>query len=139
MVAIFSASTKGGGMCFAFPDVCLTPAPPAPSPIPIPYPNIGQVNSASKTSSKVKFSGKEACTMKSELGRSSGDEPGTNKGIASGTNMDKVTWKVGVSKVKVEGSKVVRHLMMTGQNGSSANMPAGTQVAPSQTKVIVAP
>jgi superfamily II DNA helicase RecQ len=48
MVAIFPASTKGGGVCFAFPDVCLTPAPPAP-PIPIPYPNIGQVSSASKT------------------------------------------------------------------------------------------
>ncbi|MFN7131889.1 MAG: PAAR-like domain-containing protein, partial [Myxococcales bacterium] len=28
-------------MCLAFPDVCLTPAPPAPAPVPIPYPNIG--------------------------------------------------------------------------------------------------
>jgi hypothetical protein len=27
------------GMSMAFPDVCLTPAPPAP-PMPIPYPNI---------------------------------------------------------------------------------------------------
>ncbi len=35
MAAIFPASTKGGGQCFAIPDVCLTPAPPAP-PIPVP-------------------------------------------------------------------------------------------------------
>ena len=35
------AKTSAGGLCTAFPDVCLTPAPPAPAPIPIPYPNIG--------------------------------------------------------------------------------------------------
>ena len=35
---MFPASTKGGGMCFGFPDVCKTPAPPAPF-VPIPYPN----------------------------------------------------------------------------------------------------
>ena len=28
---------------------------------------------------------------------------------------------------------------MTGHNGTNANVPAGVQVAPSQTKVIVAP
>ncbi len=35
------AKTSAGGLCTAFPDVCLTPAPPAPSPIPVPYPNLG--------------------------------------------------------------------------------------------------
>lgn len=35
------AATKQGGQCFAFPDVCKTPA--APSPVPIPYPNIAMV------------------------------------------------------------------------------------------------
>ncbi len=33
------ASTQLMGMNLAFPDVCLTPAPPAP-PIPLPYPNM---------------------------------------------------------------------------------------------------
>ena len=139
MVAIFPASTKGGGVCFAFPDVCLTPAPPAPSPIPIPYPNFGQVNSTKKTSTKVKFKGKEVCTVKSEIGSSQGDEPGTNKGVVSGMNMNKVTFKVGSAKVKAQGNKVVRLTSMTGHNGSSANMPAGAQIAPSQTKIIVSP
>jgi len=32
------AKTTAGGMCLAFPDVCLTPSPAGP--VPIPYPNI---------------------------------------------------------------------------------------------------
>ena len=138
MPAIFPASTKGGGQCMGMPDVCLTPAPPAP-PIPIPYPNIGMVNQAQKTSTKVKFSGKEVVTVKSEISRSSGDEAGTNKGVMSGTNMDKVTFKKGSEKVKIEGQKCVHLTSITGHNGSNANMPAGAQIAPSQTKVIIAP
>ena len=138
MAAIFPASTKGGGQCMGMPDVCLTPAPPAP-PIPIPYPNIAMVNQAKKTSKKVKFAGKEVVTIKSEISRSSGDEAGTNKGVMSGTNMDKVTFKKGSSKVKIEGQKCVHLTSMTGHNGSNANMPAGAQIAPSQTKVKVAP
>jgi hypothetical protein len=137
MPAIFPASSKGGGQCLAFPDVCLTPAPPAP-PIPIPYPNIGMVNQTKKTSKKVKFKGKEAVTKKSEVSRSSGDEAGVNKGVMSGTNMDKIMWKKGSSKVKVEGQDVIHLTSMTGQNGMNANI-LGAQIAPSQTKVIVSP
>lgn len=139
MVAIFPGSTTAAGQCFAFPDVCLTPAPPAPSPIPIPYPNIGMLTQASKTSAKVKFVNKDVVTKNSEIPSSSGDEAGTNKGVVSATNMDKVKFKMGSSKVKVEGHDVIRLTSMTGQNGMSANMPAGAQIAPSQTKVIVAP
>jgi len=138
MAAIFPASTKGGGQCFAMPDVCLTPAPPAP-PIPIPYPNIGMVNQAKKTATKVKFAGKEVVTKKSEISRSSGDEAGVNKGAVSGMNMGKVTFKKGSSKVKIQGQPCVHLTIMTGHNGSNANMPAGAQIAPSQTKVIIAP
>ncbi len=139
MVAIFPASSKGGGTCFAFPDVCLTPAPPAPSPVPIPYPNTGMVNQTKKTSTKVKFKKKEACSDGSEMSRSMGDEPGVNKGVASGMNMSKVKWTKGSSKVKVQGKAVTHLTAPTAHNGSSPNMPAGVQVAPSQTKVIVSP
>ena len=138
MAAIFPASTKGGGQCFAMPDVCLTPAPPAP-PVPIPYPNTGMVNQAKKTSTKVKFAGKEVVTKKSEMSRSMGDEAGVNKGVMSGMNMSKVSYKKGSSKVKIQGQDCVHVTSMTGHNGSNANMPAGVQVAPSQTKVIIAP
>ena len=138
MAAIFPASTKGGGNCFAMPDVCLTPAPPAP-PVPVPYPNTGMVNQAKKTSTKVKFAGKEVVTKKSEMSRSMGDEAGVNKGVMSGMNMGKVSYKKASSKVKVQGQQCAHLTSMTGHNGSSANMPAGVQVAPSQTKVIISP
>jgi len=138
MSAIFPASTKGGGQCFALPDVCLTPAPPAP-PVPVPYPNTGMVNQAKKTSTKVKFAGKEVVTKKSEMSRSMGDEAGLNKGVMSGMNMGKVGYKKGSSKVKIQGQDCIHLTSMTGHNGSNANMPAGAQVAPSQTKVIISP
>ncbi len=138
MAAIFPASTKGGGTCFAMPDVCLTPAPPAP-PVPIPYPNTGMVNQAKKTSTKVKFAGKEVVTKKSEMSRSMGDEAGVNKGVVSGMNMGKVSYKKGSSSVTIQGQQCVHLTSMTGHYGSNANMPAGVQVAPSQTKVIIAP
>jgi hypothetical protein len=138
MAVMFPASTKGGGQCFAFPDVCLTPAPPAP-PVPVPYPNTGMVNQAKKTSIKVKFAGKEVVTIKSEMSRSVGDEAGLNKGVMSGMNMSKVSYKKGSSKVKIQGQDCVYLTSMTGHNGSNANMPAGVQVAPSQTKVMISP
>ncbi len=135
---MFPATTKGGGMCFAFPDVCKTPAPPAP-PVPIPYPNIAQCASANggSCSQKVKIQNKAVLVKSSEIGRSSGDEAGTLKGLMSQTNMDKVGYKVGSTKVKVEGTEVVMHLKNTAHNGSNANAPPGVQVAPSQMKVFV--
>ncbi len=138
MPAIFPASTKAGGQCMGAPDVCLTPAPPGP-PIPTPYPNQGMVNQASKTSTKVKFAGKEVLTIDSEISSSMGDEAGINKGVVSGMNMSKIEYKKGSSKVKIEGKDCVHLTSMTGHNGSNANMPAGAQIAPSQTKVIISP
>ena len=131
------ASSKGGGQAFAFPDVCKTPAPPAPAPVPMPYPNTGMLMQASKESTKVKFSGKGAATKKTEIPRSMGDEPGVAGGLVSGTNMHKVQFKAGSTTVTVEGQPVQYLSVMTGHNGTNANMPAGTQVAPSQTKVLV--
>ncbi|OQY08401.1 MAG: type VI secretion protein [Desulfobacteraceae bacterium 4572_123] len=121
------------------PDPCLTPAPPSPSPVPIPYPNTGMFIQAQKTATKVKFVGKEVVTKKSEISRSMGDEAGVNKGVMSGMNMGKVLFKKGSAKVKIQGQPCVHLTSMSGHNGANANMPAGAQVAPSQTKVIVSP
>ncbi|WP_224240788.1 PAAR-like domain-containing protein [Hyalangium gracile] len=136
---MFPASTKGGGMCFAFPNVCKTPA--APSPIPIPYPSIGQCSNASgdTCSKKVKILNKAVLTKASEISSTQGDQAGTLKGMVSQTTGDKAAYKTSASKVLVEGNEIVTHLKMVGQNGSNANSPPGTQVAPSQVKVIVAP
>ena len=139
MPAIFPASTKGGGQCLAFPNVCKVPAPPAP-PIPMPFPSIGQPAQAKKTATKVKFAKKEVVTKKSEIPRSSGDEAGTLKGLISSTNMGKVTYKKASAKVKAQGQPVAYLTSMTAHNGAmNANTPAGAQLQASQTKVRVSP
>jgi hypothetical protein len=91
-------------------------------------------------SSKVKIVGKKAATTKTEISMSSGDEPGTIGGVVSNKFKGPAKFKKGSSKVKVEGSPIVHVTSMIGQNGvSNANHPAGVQVAPSQTKVLVMP
>lgn len=140
MAAIFPASTTQGGTLVAAPDVCMTPMPPPPAgpgTIPVPYPNTAMLNQATNTSAKVKVVGKEVVTTKSKVSRSSGDESGTNKGLMSGSNMDEVSIKTGSSTVKIEGLPCVHLTSVSGHNGANANAPAGCQVAPSQTKVIV--
>ena len=142
MVAIFPASTTAGGNCMGMPDVCNTPAPPppvGPGQVPIPYPNNGMLIQATNVSTKVKFVSKEAVTTKSKIPKSMGDEAGTLGGLVSGKNMDEVQFKMGSNTVKVEGQPCVYLTSMTSHNGTNANMPAGAQIAPSQTKVIVAP
>ena len=142
MPAIFPASTTQGGQCMAMPDVCLTPMPPppvGPGTVPIPYPNNAMVNQATGTAMKVKFAGKEVVTKNSKISRSMGDEAGTNGGVMSGMNMGPVSYKKCSSTVKAEGQQVAHQTSVTAHNGTNANAPAGAQMAPSQTKVIVAP
>ena len=136
---MFGVSTNKSGTCLAFPDVCKTPAPPAP-PIPIPYPNTAQMNQANAgtCSQKVLIENKNTVTKKTEIPMSSGDEAGSAGGVMSGKIKGEATFTKKFSmKVKAEGQNVVYHTCMCGQNGKSANSPAGTHVAPSQTKVLV--
>jgi hypothetical protein len=132
------ASSKGGGVCQGMPDVCKTPAPPAP-PVPIPYPNIGQLATAVKTSTKVKIVNMPAVIETSEIPMSQGDEAGVAGGVVSGKNMDKIVFKKGSAKVMIEGKGCAYLTCMTAHNGANANMPAGAQIAPSQAKVLVSP
>lgn len=129
------ATTKKGGMCFAMPDTCKTPA--APSPIPVPYPNIGQVNTATGVIAKVVIEKKETVVETSKLPSSNGDEAGSVGGVVSGTFGKEVTFKQSSSKVFFQGKKAVMLTATTAHNGSSANAPAGAHIAPSQTKVLV--
>ncbi|MBF0233545.1 MAG: DUF4150 domain-containing protein [Desulfamplus sp.] len=134
---MFPGSTKGGGNCLAFPDVCLTPMPPPVVQTPIPYPNIAMLTQAKKTSKKVKFVNKEVVTMKSEIPKTQGDEAGVLKGTTSKTNMAKLRFKRGSSKVKVEGQPCIHLIAMSAHNGPKANAPMGVQISPSQKKVTV--
>lgn len=139
MPPIFPGSTTGGGNCLAAPDVCIVPVPPPSSPVPTPFPNTAMMNQAQKTSMKVKFVNKEVVVENSEIPQSQGDEAGSNGGVTSGSVMGKVTVKLGSQMVKAEGKPVAYLTSLTQHNGANANAPAGAQIAPSQTKVIVAP
>lgn len=122
----------------AMPDVCQVPAPPGP-PVPTPFPNVAMLNQASSStcSDRVRIGNRKTCTVRTEVPRTSGDEAGTAKGVMSGTQMDKMVFRQGVPRVQVEGHDIAVHLRPTAHNGSNANAPAGTQVSPSQTTVIV--
>jgi hypothetical protein len=132
------ASSIGGGMCQGMPDVCNTPAPPAP-PVPIPYPNLGQLPTAVKVSTKVKIVAMPAVIEMAEIPLSQGDEAGVSGGVVSGRNMDKIVFKKGSMKVQIEGKGCAYLTCLTSHNGANANMPAGQQIAPSQAKVLVSP
>ncbi len=135
---MFPASTNGGGQAMAMPDVCKVPAPPGP-PVPTPFPNIAMLAQADggTCSDRVRICNRKTCTVQTEIGRTSGDEAGTLKGMVSSTAMDKAVFRQGASKVQIEGHAIATHLKPTAHNGSNANAPAGSQVAPSQTTVIV--
>jgi hypothetical protein len=138
---MFPASTIGGGQCMGMPDVCLTPAPPSPSPVPMPYPNIAMLpqGNPGTASTKVIISGSPGFHKGTMITMTSGDEAGVAGGVMSGMIKGPAQPKLASNKVKYEGQGAVYVTCMFGQNGASANVPAGTQVAPSQTKVLVGP
>ncbi len=136
MVAIFPASSKEDGICLGFPDACWVPL----IPVPVPLPSLGMLMQFKKARSKVKFQKKKAVVKGNKAKRCAGDEAGLNGGMITGANMKEVALKMATSKVKAEGKKVCHLTSMSVHNGGSPpNMPAGLQVAPSQTKVLVAP
>jgi hypothetical protein len=131
-------STTMSGQCMGTPDTCQVPAPPAP-PVPTPFPNMGMLMTAQSPSTKVKVMNKEVILETSKISQSMGDEAGVAGGVVSGMNMGEIAFKMGSAKVKIEGKKPVYMSCTTAHNGSNANMPAGTVIAPSQTMVTVAP
>jgi hypothetical protein len=135
---MFPAATKAGGDAFAFPDTCLTPAPPSPAPVPIPYPNTAMLNQAMGPTCSliVKIMNQPVVTKMTIIPRTMGDEAGVNGGVMSGMNMGQAAFKLGVPTVQVEGNDIVNMLKLTAHNGPSANA-YGALISPSQTTVIV--
>ena len=131
---MFPISTRAGGTCFAVPDVCLVPAPSGP--VPTPFPSTGQCTDAAGTVSAVLVENQEVLVETSSIPRSSGDEPGTGGGVISGTFQGVVKFRTASAKVYAKGKRVILFGAVTAHNGDNANMPAGTQVAPSQARVL---
>lgn len=133
---MFPASTRGGGTCLAFPDVCKVPTPGGP--VPTPFPNLAQCAMANPgtCAKKVKIMGQAAIHVGTKIPMTSGDEAGVAGGVVSGTNLQQATYRAGLPTIKIEGNDAITQLAATAHNGSNANAPAGVQVAPSQTGVL---
>lgn len=107
------------GITIAFPDVCLTPVPSGGPPVPIPYPNIAMSPDSAKGAKKVKADGNSVLHKDSNFSRSTGDEPGINKGVASGKVMGKAEFITFSFDVKVEGKGITRAFDMMLHNNKN--------------------
>jgi hypothetical protein len=126
-------STNADGICFAFPDVCLTPAPSGP--VPLPYPNVGLLAAAQGVEPSVYASGSPVAVETSVIPKSMGDEAGTAGGVKSGTFGGAVKFKTASSRVYAGGKRVVLVGARTSHNNDNA---VGQQITPSQGRVFAA-
>jgi hypothetical protein len=127
------AKTSAGGMSVAFPDVCLTPAPPAP-PIPVPYPNIGLDPTNVGFVPNVLMTCAPAHNMSTKPPMTNGDNAGVATGVASGTVMGPARTVTAAFTVLVGGMPLARLTSATIQNNTNA---PGAKVVPSVTNVLV--
>jgi Domain of unknown function (DUF4150) len=111
-------TTTAGGICFAFPNVCKTPA--VPSPVPIPYPSIGQLSDAQGTATSVNAGRKPVVTKASSIQATKGDSAGTGGGVTSLVTGGPVGFKTFSGTVFANGSQVVRLFDQTEQNKGPA-------------------
>lgn len=106
------ANTRGiahkgsGGMSMVFPDVCLTQC--GKPVIPIPYPNIGKAADTDKGAKSVTVDGEMPMVKGAVYSKSTGDEAGRKKGVASGTIQGECEFMMYSFDVKFEGKNVCR-------------------------------
>jgi hypothetical protein len=107
-------TTKGTGICFAFPDVCNTPIGTGTAPVP--YPNIGQLTEAENVAESVLVGGEAVVTKNSRIQTTTGDEAGS----AGPGPKGEVTFVTASETVFAEDHPVVRLGDTTRQNGQNA-------------------
>ena len=94
------------GKSIAFPDVCLTPC--GPSVVPVSYPNTALSSDMENGARTVFADGHPMGHEESYFCKSTGDEAGSNKGVASGTVQGKAEFVSFSFDVTIEGKGVVR-------------------------------
>lgn len=100
------AHKGSGGKSLVFPDVCLTQV--GKPIVPIPYANLGQSADTTKGPKSVKTDGEMPMVKEALYSKSTGDEPGTKKGVVSGTHKDVCEFMMYSFDVKFEGRNVCR-------------------------------
>ncbi len=123
------------GIVTVFPDVCKTPTPGGP--VPIPYPNIAMSSDTAKGSKSVKMDGNPIMLKGSNFKTSTGDEPGSLKGIVSSKIKGKAEFVNYSFDVKVEGKNVPRLADMMIQNKGGA--PNTAPIPEVQPPIVVPP
>jgi putative chitinase len=99
--------------------------------VPIPYTNVARSADAAKTASTVFINGNPVCHQKSIFSKSAGDEPGSRKGVVSGTIKGKAEFVTGSPNVFIEGIPAARQGdMMVSNNGNTSPMPLSQPGAP---------
>ncbi|MET3601887.1 DUF4150 domain-containing protein [Martelella mangrovi] len=102
-----SRDTGDGLLISITPDVCLTPV--GSTKVPIPYTITAKQADDANTCPTVRATGKRVHTMGSLITTCSGDEPGTAKGIKSGTVGSVCQPKGHSATVNAGGKPVIRH------------------------------
>ena len=100
-------SAGSGAKTISGPDVCLTPA--GSSRVPIPYTNVARSANLANGSKSVKIDGAMGAIDGCCYSTSTGDEPGSGKGVISGTVGDKAEFANCSFDVKIEGKGVCRN------------------------------
>jgi hypothetical protein len=126
------AKTSAGGMCMAFPDVCLTPTPAGP--VPIPYPNIALHPTSVGFVPNVLVTCAPAHNMMTVTPLTNGDNPGVATGVASGMVMGPSRNLTAAFTVIVGSAPMTRLTSMSLQNSTNA---PGAAIVPSVTTVLV--
>ncbi len=100
------AHKGSGGSSTVFPDICLTKV--GKPIVPIPYTNTGFSSDTAKGPKTVKTDGQMLMVKAAIYTKSTGDEPGTKKGIISGTVKDECEYMMYSFDVSCEGKNVCR-------------------------------
>ncbi len=125
----WSHKGSGGVSTNTAPDVCLTQV--GNSVIPIPYPNIAKSSDLKDGSKTVKVDGASAAIDGCCYSKSTGDEAGNRKGIASGTVGDKAQFINYSNNVQAEGKAVCRNAdLMTHNNKNTMGMNMDSSATP---------
>jgi hypothetical protein len=110
------------GVLNTFPDVCMTPM--GSSIVPVPYSNTAFSQDTANGSKTVTVDGNSIMLKDAVFSKSIGDEPGTAKGVGSGTTGGVAKFVNYSFDVMVEGRNVCRRLdPMTSNKGNTPPAP----------------
>lgn len=101
------ARVVGAKVVSISPDVCLTPI--GNSIVPIPYAISATLTDDAKACRSVKIEGRQTYNFKTIVTKCTGDQPGTKKGVKSGTQGDICEPKSHAPSIKIEGNHAIRN------------------------------